>query len=144
MYVSQEYTKKKLRLHDIRIFLSCLFTHEAESPQQTLNSRMEQIILFVIFQVKLPWKKICTSVPFLIIMITHFCNNCCWYVLLTELPKYMSQVLYFKMEEASNVVTLLSYEPEMMDVYEHTDIYICTFIVELEPIHALATEHTTL
>lgn len=52
-------------------------------------------------KVQLPWKKICTSVPFLAIMITHFCNNCCWYVLLTELPKYMSQVLYFRMEENS-------------------------------------------
>jgi hypothetical protein len=42
------------------------------------------------------------------------------------------------------VYDVRSYEPEIMDVYEHTDIYICTFVVELEPIHALTTEHTTL
>jgi hypothetical protein len=53
------------------------------------------------------------------------------------------------MEEASNIAYCLvydvsSYEPEMMYVYEHTDIYTCTGIVELETIHTLTTEHTTL
>ncbi|XP_069700128.1 sialin [Periplaneta americana] len=53
-----------------------------------------------------PWKKIWTSVPFLVILVSHVCNNFCWYILLTELPKYMKQVLYFDMEQNSLISSI--------------------------------------
>lgn len=42
-----------------------------------------------------PWKQIWTSLPFWAILISHTGSNWGWYMLLTELPSYMSGVLGF-------------------------------------------------
>ncbi|PSN46830.1 Sialin [Blattella germanica] len=49
-------------------------------------------------KISVPWKDVWTSVPFLVIINAHFCNNTCWYFLLTELPTYMFKVLHFDLE----------------------------------------------
>nr|XP_040577086.1 LOW QUALITY PROTEIN: sialin-like [Lepeophtheirus salmonis] len=46
-----------------------------------------------------PWKNIFTSVPFWGIIIAHFCNNFAWYMLLVELPVFMSDGLGFAIKE---------------------------------------------
>ncbi|KAK9888181.1 hypothetical protein WA026_000450 [Henosepilachna vigintioctopunctata] len=42
---------------------------------------------------KVPWKDIFTSLPFWSIVIAHACSNWGWYLILTELPTYMKDVL---------------------------------------------------
>eukprot|EP00096_Caligus_rogercresseyi_P014051 TRINITY_DN6595_c0_g1_i1.p1 TRINITY_DN6595_c0_g1~~TRINITY_DN6595_c0_g1_i1.p1 ORF type:complete len:487 (+),score=84.91 TRINITY_DN6595_c0_g1_i1:152-1612(+) len=46
-----------------------------------------------------PWKNIFTSVPFWAIAIAHFCNNFGWYMLLVELPVFMSDGLGFAIKQ---------------------------------------------
>jgi hypothetical protein len=48
-----------------------------------------------------PWKAIATSVPFWALTITHTLNNFGWYMLLVELPSFMSAGLGFNIKEAS-------------------------------------------
>ncbi|KAF8787065.1 sialin-like [Argiope bruennichi] len=43
----------------------------------------------------IPWKKVLTSVPVWILMITHFGQNWGFYTFLTELPTYLSSILHF-------------------------------------------------
>ncbi|XP_063243614.1 sialin-like isoform X2 [Bacillus rossius redtenbacheri] len=49
-----------------------------------------------------PWLSIFTSLPFLAILVSHFCNNFGWYMLLIELPTYLSTILKFPI--ASNAL----------------------------------------
>lgn len=42
-----------------------------------------------------PWRQVFRSKPFLAILITHFCNNFGWYMLLIELPSFMNHILKF-------------------------------------------------
>jgi ACS family sodium-dependent inorganic phosphate cotransporter-like MFS transporter 5 len=44
---------------------------------------------------KTPWIKILTSKAFYGLCITHTCSNFCTYLFLTQLPSYMSEVLFF-------------------------------------------------
>jgi len=46
-----------------------------------------------------PWKDILTSVPFWALMITHTLNNFGWYMLLVELPSFMSAGLGLNIKE---------------------------------------------
>lgn len=39
-------------------------------------------------KLSVPWSKIFTSVPFLTLAVSHFCNNFGWYMLLVELPLF--------------------------------------------------------
>lgn len=48
---------------------------------------------------KIPWGKFLTSVPVWGILIAHICNNWGFYMLLIELPIYMSGVLKFNVKE---------------------------------------------
>jgi ACS family sodium-dependent inorganic phosphate cotransporter len=48
-----------------------------------------------------PWKDIATSVPFWALMVTHTLNNFGWYMLLVELPSFMSAGLGFNIKEVS-------------------------------------------
>ncbi|KAF0296506.1 putative inorganic phosphate cotransporter [Amphibalanus amphitrite] len=50
----------------------------------------------------LPWREIIKSLPFWAIMISHTGSNFGWYMILTELPTYMSTILGFDI--ASNAV----------------------------------------
>ncbi|XP_063244177.1 sialin-like isoform X2 [Bacillus rossius redtenbacheri] len=54
-----------------------------------------------------PWRSIFTSMPFLAILVAHFCSNFGWYMLLIELPTYMNTILKFKI----NANALLSSMP---------------------------------
>ncbi|XP_044758608.1 sialin [Coccinella septempunctata] len=65
---------------------------------------------------KVPWKAVFTSLPFWAIIIAHLCSNWGWYMVLTELPTYMKNVLNFKIKENA----LLSSLP-----------YFCMFIFSL-------------
>ncbi|XP_066994553.2 sialin isoform X2 [Anabrus simplex] len=53
-----------------------------------------------------PWKAILTSVPFYAILIAHFCGNCGWYMLLTQLPTYMKQALKFNIKNNAYLSSL--------------------------------------
>ncbi|XP_015436016.1 PREDICTED: putative inorganic phosphate cotransporter [Dufourea novaeangliae] len=44
---------------------------------------------------RVPWKQIFTSVPFLVLIATNTLGNFCWYFLLTQLPLYMNKILRF-------------------------------------------------
>ncbi|XP_012266659.2 putative inorganic phosphate cotransporter isoform X2 [Athalia rosae] len=46
-----------------------------------------------------PWRQVITSLPFLAILVSHVCSNFGWYMLLTELPTFMNQILKFNMNE---------------------------------------------
>jgi ACS family sodium-dependent inorganic phosphate cotransporter len=46
-----------------------------------------------------PWKEIFTSVPFWALMVSHTLNNFGWYMLLVELPSFMSAGLGFNIKE---------------------------------------------
>ncbi|XP_045476662.1 putative inorganic phosphate cotransporter [Harmonia axyridis] len=65
---------------------------------------------------KVPWKAVFSSAPFWAIIIAHLCSNWGWYMVLTELPTYMKNVLNFKIKENA----LLSALP-----------YFCMFIFSL-------------
>lgn len=41
----------------------------------------------------IPWKRIFTSVPFLVLMATHCASTWCFWTLLTQIPTYMKSVL---------------------------------------------------
>ncbi|XP_043463553.1 sialin [Leptopilina heterotoma] len=53
-----------------------------------------------------PWRKVFTSPPFLAILVAHFCSNVGWYMLLTELPHYMNQMLEFNLSENAGLSAL--------------------------------------
>ena len=55
-----------------------------------------------------PWKDIALSVPFWALMITHTLNNFGWYMLLVELPSFMSAGLGFNIKEVC-LCSLCSY-----------------------------------
>ena len=48
---------------------------------------------------KIPWKGILTSIPFWALCISHVLNNFGWYMLLVELPLFLSSGLGFKISE---------------------------------------------
>ncbi|XP_054739453.1 putative inorganic phosphate cotransporter [Anastrepha obliqua] len=47
----------------------------------------------IIPQHAVPWKKIFTSKPFLVLLFTHCTNNWCFWTLLTQIPSYINSVL---------------------------------------------------
>lgn len=52
-------------------------------------------------KIKVPWKSIFTSTPFLALIATNTLGNFCWYFLLTELPLYMNKILRFDIRTVS-------------------------------------------
>lgn len=52
-------------------------------------------------QLAVPWRDILTSVPFWALTFTHTLNNFGWYMLLVELPMFMSSGLGFKIKEVN-------------------------------------------
>ncbi|XP_034945664.1 sialin [Chelonus insularis] len=53
-----------------------------------------------------PWGQIFKSRAFLAILIAHFCSNCGWYMMLTQLPSYMKQVLNFNLKSNATLSSL--------------------------------------
>jgi hypothetical protein len=49
-----------------------------------------------------PYKKIATSMPFWAILVAHCGQNWGFYMLLTQLPTYMKNVLGFDVKTVSN------------------------------------------
>ncbi|XP_058804926.1 sialin isoform X2 [Phymastichus coffea] len=45
-----------------------------------------------------PWFQIMRSAPFWAILVAHFCNNFGWYMLLIELPIFMSKILHYDLK----------------------------------------------
>lgn len=52
-------------------------------------------------KMKVPWKNIFTSVPFLALIATNTLGNFCWYFLLTQLPLYMNKILRYDIASVS-------------------------------------------
>jgi ACS family sodium-dependent inorganic phosphate cotransporter len=52
-------------------------------------------------KVKVPWKAIFTSVPFLALIVTNCLGNFSWYFLLTQMPLYMNKILKFNITAVS-------------------------------------------
>ncbi|XP_031363993.1 putative inorganic phosphate cotransporter [Apis dorsata] len=50
---------------------------------------------------KVPWKAIFTSVPFVALIFTNLFGNFVWYFLLTQLPLYMNKILRFDIQSVS-------------------------------------------
>ena len=48
---------------------------------------------------KTPWKKILTSVPFLSIIIVHCAQNWGFYTMLTNIPTYLNYVMRFNIKD---------------------------------------------
>ncbi|CAG9786479.1 unnamed protein product [Diatraea saccharalis] len=59
-------------------------------------------------KMKTPWKSICTSIPFIALIIAHCGQNWGFYTLLTEMPSYMKQVLGVDIK-ANGVMSALPY-----------------------------------
>ncbi|XP_011302333.1 putative inorganic phosphate cotransporter [Fopius arisanus] len=55
---------------------------------------------------KIPLGRIFTSMPFIAILVAHFCSNCGWYMLLTQLPTYMNEVLHFDLKTNAGLSSL--------------------------------------
>ncbi|XP_031828741.1 putative inorganic phosphate cotransporter [Nomia melanderi] len=55
---------------------------------------------------KIPWKQIFTSVPFLSLLFTNTFGNFCWYFLLTQLPLYMNKILRFDIKSNATLSSL--------------------------------------
>eukprot|EP00092_Neocalanus_flemingeri_P031916 GFUD01034672.1.p1 GENE.GFUD01034672.1~~GFUD01034672.1.p1 ORF type:complete len:490 (+),score=95.67 GFUD01034672.1:74-1543(+) len=58
-------------------------------------------------KLSVPWMKIFTSVPFMTLAVSHFCNNFGWYMLLVELPLFARSGLGVDM----TITTILSSVP---------------------------------
>ncbi|XP_031783207.1 sialin [Nasonia vitripennis] len=54
-------------------------------------------------KVKIPWKSIFTSTPFLALIVTNCLGNFCWYFLLTQMPLYMNKMLRFDIKTNSTI-----------------------------------------
>jgi len=54
-----------------------------------------------------PWLKMMTSIPFLTLAVSHFCNNFGWYMLLVEMPLFASTGLQVNM----TITTIMSSVP---------------------------------
>lgn len=50
-------------------------------------------------KLSVPWKAVLTSPAFLAILVTHTCCNWGWYMVLIELPHYMSMILKYKIAD---------------------------------------------
>lgn len=48
---------------------------------------------------KFPVRAVFTSLPFWAILVAHFCSNCGWYMILTQLPSFMKHVLQKNIKE---------------------------------------------
>ncbi|KAG6798613.1 inorganic phosphate cotransporter [Apis mellifera caucasica] len=57
---------------------------------------------------KVPWKAIFTSVPFLALIYTNTFGNFAWYFLLTQLPMYMNKILRFDIQ-SNAILSCLPY-----------------------------------
>ncbi|XP_046680581.1 putative inorganic phosphate cotransporter isoform X1 [Homalodisca vitripennis] len=55
-----------------------------------------------------PWKSIMTSVPVLALITVHFCQNWGYWMLLTQLPNYLSHVLRFDLK-SNGLISSLPY-----------------------------------
>ncbi|XP_072745185.1 putative inorganic phosphate cotransporter [Anoplolepis gracilipes] len=55
-------------------------------------------------KMKIPWKSIFTSVPFLALIATNTLGNFCWYFLLTQLPLYMNKILRYDIASNAAIV----------------------------------------
>ncbi|XP_014482860.1 PREDICTED: putative inorganic phosphate cotransporter [Dinoponera quadriceps] len=53
-----------------------------------------------------PWRQVLRSKPFMAILITHFCSNFGWYMLLIELPTFMNQILKFDMSSNAGLSSM--------------------------------------
>ena len=56
----------------------------------------------------IPWKCIAVSRPFWVLLLAHFLNNFAWYMVLVELPSFLSLGLGFPISEVNNIYALLS------------------------------------
>ena len=50
-------------------------------------------------KLSVPWRSVLTSRPFLAILVAHTCCNWGWYMVLIELPHYMSTILKYKIAD---------------------------------------------
>ncbi|XP_063972860.1 putative inorganic phosphate cotransporter [Diachasmimorpha longicaudata] len=55
---------------------------------------------------RIPLRQIFSSMPFIAILVAHFCSNCGWYMLLTQLPTYMNEVLHFDLKTNAGLSSL--------------------------------------
>ena len=54
--------------------------------------------------IKVPWREIASSIPFWALLMAHVLNNFGWYMLLVELPMFLSDGLGFEIKEASLII----------------------------------------
>ncbi|XP_049873033.1 putative inorganic phosphate cotransporter [Pectinophora gossypiella] len=59
-------------------------------------------------ELKTPWLAMLTSIPFLILIVTHVGNSWGYWTLLTELPTYLTKVLGFNIK-ANGIISALPY-----------------------------------
>lgn len=61
----------------------------------------------------IPWRKVLTCIPLWALVVTHFGQNWGFYTLLTQMPRFLSQVLGFNLREVCNTLNL-SLEPKLI------------------------------
>lgn len=54
----------------------------------------------------IPWRSILTSLPFWAIAVGHTCFDYCFYMMITEIPTYLKEVLKFDLEKNGNLSML--------------------------------------
>ncbi|KAK7865845.1 hypothetical protein R5R35_003964 [Gryllus longicercus] len=53
-----------------------------------------------------PTRQVLSSLPFWAILVAHFCSNCGWYMILTELPSFMKHVLHKNIKENAGIAAI--------------------------------------
>lgn len=98
---------RKKRNRDRKTFFNTICTVELLlSNFKHMISHDYSYCAFFFLQQPMPWKSIFKSLPFWAILVGHTCGNYGLYMLLTQIPTYMKEVLRFDLKSVSIICIL--------------------------------------
>ncbi|KAJ8668252.1 hypothetical protein QAD02_009915 [Eretmocerus hayati] len=109
------------------IWVVLFFIFFADSPEtQTFITEQERQMIVNSYghrgpgnkEVKVPWKAIFSSCPFIALIFTNTLGNFTWYFLLTQMPLYMNNMLHFDIKSNTTITCL----PYLVNVFTNTFI----------------------
>ncbi|WAR03990.1 S17A5-like protein [Mya arenaria] len=59
---------------------------------------VNRIAIGISCKMSIPWRDICTYTPAIAVVVTHACDTCTYYLILTCLPQYLKEVLKFDIQ----------------------------------------------
>ncbi|CAF2744252.1 unnamed protein product [Rotaria sp. Silwood2] len=96
-------------------------TAESPSTHTTISNEeaayiQENLVEAMSRKYPIPWKDILTSLPVWAIIVAHFGTNWCIYIMLTELPTFITQALGFRVDTAG-ILAAIPWLPLAISVY---------------------------